>query len=540
MIEGAKAEAPDEVLTLNVVPILTEGHIRLPPGAPRTYPLEIDPRKFQRHDLLPAETTKEEIKRALELSAGNVVIPLDISETAAACSHIMLSVWDAQLRQPLDSLIVPVAVRMPESANKGCESGFGAELMRGGADSLVAYGGDSAGSAAATVGLHTFDFEIGGEMRSFAVFAARDANQDHIYGWEMESVLSDRIGRAAALPERVREARKVLLNPGATEDQRKRAYETAAEVLRSSIFAAKSGRGPGEEAAQAALALFKKIASENPEPLTVYARFTRAGSDLYYSPLGLLSANNKVLGKKLRVIQPLPVRNRPDPPCIDSWVIAGSTELLAGVDDPSAKVALDWMLDKESKPAWVREKIHDAARLKAFLRGEGQSKDTAEPTEGVLLLAHHSTDRGFWFGPNDPPILVEDLKRTYAPGSAVVLGACSTAGPAAADDTLERLNSFGVDGMIVSPFPVDAAYTIRLAREIVSALDEAYSKGREATIAEIFGTALNSTAQSYNKEERYAHTEQVGLEYVLAGDPGLRLCKHESVQPVVPPEPPTP
>ena len=72
------------------------------------------------------------------------------------------------------------------------------------------------------------------------------------------------------------------------------------------------------------------------------------------------------------------------------------------------------------------------------------------------------------------------------------------------------------------------------------ALGDAYSEHREATIAEIFGTALNNTAQSYNKEERYAHTEQVGLEYVLAGDPGLKLCTHERGPPVAPPEPPTP
>jgi hypothetical protein len=88
---------------------------------------------------------------------------------------------------------------------------------------------------------------------------------------------------------------------------------------------------------------------------------------------------------------------------------------------------------------------------------------------------------------------------------------------------VERFNERGVDALIASPFPVPAIYGTRLAVEFPQALEELKQAGGTPTISDLFAVAIDRTARRLEKEFHRNYAE-MGLEYVLLGNPGVKLC----------------
>jgi hypothetical protein len=105
-----------------------------------------------------------------------------------------------------------------------------------------------------------------------------------------------------------------------------------------------------------------------------------------------------------------------------------------------------------------------------------------------------------------------------------VFAACSVA--SAGDYSpgfLWRFNERGVDALIASPFPIPATYGTRLALELPEALQEPRQTGRSRTISDLFARAIMRTTARLEREFAGKYQE-IGLEYVLLGNPGIVLC----------------
>ena len=524
---------------LAVIPVLTDGSVELAENGERVEYFTFNPAKL----MPPRELSADEAantdpiklaKRARAASAGKLELPLFFTERAPACTYVTLAIWDGQLRQPIDSLTVPVSVG-PEPGDH-CADGDADPSVRSGVTSFVSFADVATGEAQATsLSLHSFEFQLKNDMRSFVVVAGHENGKPYVYGWETERPISALLSRTGALPAEIKAARKVLADPKKNTKDRQHAYGKAGAYLRDALFTARPDRDPGIAAAKDALATFKRISSSAAQRLTVHARFTtpgRNGQELFYSPLRLLAAAGADgLAGDIRVIQPLPKRHGTAQTCIDRWTIIAGPNLVTKEEDPDAKDALDAML--AAQRGWVAETISHSTRLSSFFAGEDPPPATApvapaEPAEhraeGLLLLAHHSDDAGFYFDEGQA-VMVERAKRSFRPGSVAVLAACATASAGSADGFLKWLNTSRVDGVVASPFLVDASYATLMSHEIFKELDRAYTKGDTPTLAEILQTAVSKVGKPEGTDAADNPLQLEGMEYVVAGNADVRLCR---------------
>jgi hypothetical protein len=529
---------------LAVIPVLTDGSVELVEGRDRVEYFRVEPEK-----LVPPEANEDVVvdtdliklaKRARAASAGMLELPLFFTEQAPPCTHVTLAIWDGQLRRPIDSLTVAVSVG-PEPGDH-CEEGATDSRVRSGVSSFVSFADVAIGAPPATsLSVHSFEFDLtGSPRRGFVVVAGHENGKPYIYGWEAQRPISELLSRTGALPARIKAARVVLADPNRELEDRKRAYGEVGKYLRDALFTARKDREPGKAAAKDALATFKRIASRGTQGLTVHAQFTTPGlngHDLFYAPLRLLAAAGAdgVTGD-LRIIQPLAKRHGAPETCVDRWTIIAAPGLITADQDPNAKQALDAMLEKQ--PVWVAEMIRDSKRLSSFFAGEAPPPAAAlagaEPAtdraEGVLLLAHHSDDAGFYFEEGHG-VMIERAERMFRPGSVAVLAACATASAGSADGFLKWLNASRVDSVFASPFLVDASYATLMSHEIFKELDRAYTTGATPTLGEILQSAVAQTGMPGGSNAAENLLQLQGMEYVVAGNPNVRLCRLQALAP---------
>ena len=77
---------------------------------------------------------------------------------------------------------------------------------------------------------------------------------------------------------------------------------------------------------------------------------------------------------------------------------------------------------------------------------------------------------------------------------------------------------------------MDASYATLMSHEIFKELDRAYASGNTPTLAEILQIAIDRTPRSSDAEPADISMQLQGLEYVMAGDPDLRLCRLQPQQ----------
>ena len=364
-------------------------------------------------------------------------------------------------------------------------------------------------------------------------------------------------------------------------EERKLAYARAGAYLQSVLFTSRLEQEEGQKAASAALARLRRMVASAPKPPTVFARFTTpgiSGLDLFYSPLRLLAAaGEEGLAKDIRVIQPLPIRRRGDS-CIERWTIVGSMQLITDNMRDGAGEAMKTMLAANKLP-WLSEIVSDDDRLVSFFSGvdpqlldstpgEGTQVPLRAPdnrADGLLVVAHHDDKGGFYFTPTGKAVRLANATRKFREGSAVILAACATANVGSADRFVKLFNRNKVDGIVVSPFLVDASSmrpccrtkssessiaptlpaTPRRWWKSCKPLARTLRKTVRSDVSNLAGEAADgvlslaaageasgpapaippSLATEVPAEEFDTFMRLQGLEYVVAGNPQLRLCR---------------
>jgi hypothetical protein len=293
-------------------------------------------------------------------------------------------------------------------------------------------------------------------------------------------------------------------------------YADAGRELALMLFYADGEDGKTAERAKAALQ--ELVRNSEKTPVVVARLFSSEIVDgrnrTAILPLGLLSATgpDPVLSKPIVVVQPLPRERYTRDTCIEPWTFAVPAELQGVVDEK------DRSLLKEP-PQWYGQRLHNLEAFKSYLIGRDERG--SGKAEGLLVLAHQGGGQ-LWFNDPGERIQPQEIRRIYPAGSVAVLAACSTASPDGNNRAiLERLNLLGIDALIASPFPVTIHYGVPLALEFAALVGEHYRAGRTRTFLELFTEATRRTAQLLAGSGRF---EQMGLEYVVLGDPDVTLC----------------
>jgi tripartite-type tricarboxylate transporter receptor subunit TctC len=520
---SSKSELP---ITLHAVLLgrsLTFAH-----GTPATQQMTI------RMDRLRADSTQDETAKASlrRYQAGQIGIDVLSSQVAAdtvtfevqayesGCASIVVSIWDALMSVPLDSLVHHVEVVENESHSlPGCAPPGGDQRLRGGAATFFGAVLDESVAGSIDAALHVFEFPApGSDKWTVAVFVDRArylsapkgawGTQRGIHSWRLMSSMSDALGKDDEILLLIRAAREKAVKNASD------AYADVAAELRQRLFTAE--RREENEAAGAALASLQTLVRNSEKQPVLLARMYSADGSLLYMPLGLLSANsaNPVLSKRITVVQPLPrERYRSSSSCVESWtfgiptVFTGSTQISLS---PTAQ---------QTRGNWLRT-IPD---LRGYL-GSSSSPQSPGRGEGLLLLAHHS-DGKLWFESSAERVLPQSFRREFAPGSVAILSACSMAGAESGNRAiLDLLNRRNVDAIVASPFPVDAQYGTQLARDFIDVIREQSSKPAPMTIAHVLQLATERTAAYFRAERPTVRYEDMALEFLIAGDHTLRLC----------------
>jgi hypothetical protein len=213
------------------------------------------------------------------------------------------------------------------------------------------------------------------------------------------------------------------------------------------------------------------------------------------------------------VVQPLPrERYSSNDSCVGDWTF--------GVPDVLDQFGpLAALLPNRSPGNW----INDYDSLKKYLEG-GAHADTG-PGLGLLLLAHHDEGK-LWFETVSKRINREQIHRRFPPHSVGIFAACSMASSNRDNSALlNEFNERGVDAIIATPFAIPADYGTRLAIQFtsnVTALRQ--SKGNRPTIVDLFNESMSTTAKLLNEQFKGKY-EEIGLEYVLLGNPMITLCE---------------
>jgi hypothetical protein len=251
-------------------------------------------------------------------------------------------------------------------------------------------------------------------------------------------------------------------------------------------------------------------------------RLTSGGtSHSLFLPLEILGAqgDGAVLAKPITVVQPLPRERYGSAPCVGEWAFGIPTKL-----DVSGRITNPLALISARAPGrWLQ----DVPEVKAYLSDVSDSP--AEPAQGLVLLAHHENGQ-LWFDSPARRIIREDIVREFPAGSIAFLAACSAAMPQDGNAALlYDLNERGVDAVIASPFAIPAEYGTQLAVAFADVVREARQVGRNSTIADLFTQALERTTANLAAKTGGDYAD-IGLEYVLVGNPNLVVCSNAPTQ----------
>ncbi len=520
-IENLLKRGIDE-LRLKLRPVVVGGQIEIIEPIPTGYDLKLDLTKLAPSPLAlqQAAVVLNRVRRgqatlddfADTVHAGE--IRFEIAANSPGCAVVALSVWDRRGTIPYDHLVRTVAVKRRGGPTPDC----GDNQLRGGLNTLLDTATTHLGGAPAPadVALHIFEFPHAGDKRSVAVMVDRLTlertaaetdveDREGVYAWTMRSALTDYLSLPTHLRAKLQAARDRATRGGSSHP-----YGELAKELAEKIFT------PGEAQAQSALRVLQQRVLQTHRRLTLLARIISVDNEPIYLPLGLLAASSAtpVLAKPLTVIQPL-VRERyvHRSTCIEPWTFTIPRQLkgvrgidLAGIERPER----GWSRWLDTLPSLVN-----------YLTGAGVVS-TGKQGEGLLLLAHH--DSGvLWFNDSGQRAKIEDFRRTFKPGSAAILAACSTLGVKPENRLIAKeLNTMGMDALIVSPFQVLADYGAQFAVDFAATVERNRVGNQQPTIVELFEQATQRTAEVYRDAGK--SLDEMALEFMVLGDHNLKLC----------------
>ncbi|MGY8662868.1 hypothetical protein Q3C01_10925 [Bradyrhizobium sp. UFLA05-109] len=505
-----------KTLQLKIKPLLSEGTgLRFDAPNQVDLPLEADLERIR------SPNTEEEKRYA----AGATTLPtfsaraaagamrFKFHTEAAGCFAIVLAILN-ESGFPLDHLVRWVATAKPGDPSPACQSEASGQRLQqySGLDQLLRISlelEETNSSRFASAAFHIFDTPAG----SFVVFVDGRANRKKsIFAWQTGESIANYVSDPHRLPLLIQRARDAAQTSGGSSG----AYIGAAKELADILF---SGQGDAyeDEAAQAKAAFQELVAQSPSRPVVVVRVVSDAKSGQNRSvflPLGILGAagNGAVLTQPITVMQPLPRESYAanSKACVGDWTFGVPPEL----DRDNEDISQLWPPDASGKN-WV----HDVAGLKAYLSDASPVGD--QPGQGFVLLAHHGNGN-LWFDDEAQRVIRQNVTRRFPGGSVAVFAACSVATASYDTTFVQRFNERGVDTLIASPFPVPATYGTRLALEFPQAIEDV-RKGAKPTVGDLFAAAIARTAHRL-EEDAKRNFREMGLEYVLLGNPNTPLC----------------
>jgi hypothetical protein len=455
------------------------------------------------------------------IAAGQVSFQVRLKDTTtASCAVIAFTIWDIH-SNPIDHLLqtIPIA---DGSTEPNCKTN-GVEALKGGFGTLLdpafAVGPGTDDQRPIRAALHLFETKVGGEKQSFAIFIdktkysapldGKPESERGVYAWRLAHWLSDYISDAAGLPLQISLAWKAADKGGSAP------YAQVANELAVKIF----GAEPGDEAkADDAKAALKALSEAETAPV-VLARVIGSNNQKLYIPLGLISGTGNIRGlpRPITVLQPLPEERYGARRCIRSWSFGLSRDTKDLIDGRT-KTALAELTS--TQPEFGEAWLTTNRALREYLSTSGMNDAAGE---GFVLLAHHD-GQGIYIESPEDRLLPAELRRRYTSGSIALLASCTVSNPSGDMAFINRLNSNGMDAMIVSPFNVRLDYGARLALEFANTVRAHRRNGTTPTVAQMFSEATLAATRYFGDQARQQRLEDMALEFELVGDPYLRLC----------------
>lgn len=509
---------------LNIKPMVPEGSgLRLADDK-NSYLMTVDLRKLRQPN---ADAARQYAEGSItvdglsrQASAGSVQIAF--TAESKGCATIAFAVFKGLV--PLDHLVQRVSIGETSTSAPVCDSANPAQAnaLSGGLNSLrkVSLGLEGSGaSATAAAALHIFDFA----SYSMAVFVdGRPGKNQTVYGWQTASSVVDFL-RQDQFQNLILKARSD------SADKKPGSYVRAAQELSKVLFHTKPGHST-ENNAKNALAAFRAVVREAPGSPVIVVRVASdaAGGQnrSIYVPLGILGAKGQgaVLERPIIVVQPMAIERYPSrDKCIGDWMFAvpHALEKVSGA-----------IMPPNFFPAKIPgQRISDIDRLREYLAATASVATTGgvpfasmvTPAVGFVVLAHQ--DEGvMWFAESTNHIMPHDIEKTFPTGSVGIFAACSAASAKGRNAALlQRLNEQGIDTLIASPFTIDAGYGVVFASSFAEVVAGIASDQPPPTILELFDKTIARTAQKF-KDRTDGEYGELGLEYVLLGNPAIRLC----------------
>lgn len=460
--------------------------------------------------------------RAMAKDVRSGFVSFGLTPTNRGCATIAFSVWlkIGKGVQPLDHIIFRIPVGRSSEQVLRCENERGMVRLRGGFGTLLSAALSRADHADQTIdaGLHIFEHGAGKPEASVAVFAAQNETSGGIdvFSWQTDSIISTFIEDRNQLPRHVHRAREAARN-----DDSDYPYATVARLMELKLF---SGRSKDDESqAGQALKALQGLAARNAYA-RVAARLYSFRDEPLYVPLNLLSArgNPPVLTNPIVVLQPLPSEKySTSQVCVDAWTF-GIPDQLSKADRASALIRTFTAENAQ----WLQPRLKNRTEAIRFFDTQPV---VGNRSEGLLLLAHQGHGQ-LWFDENEGKIQKEHIRREYPEGSVAILMACSTASQAENNgEILEKLNRRGIQGMVVSPFAVDAEYSAMLA---VAFAQEIKAAREQLSLLELFDRAARSVVEklketakpSIKSDIKSEMAEEMAREFLILGDYALKLC----------------
>jgi hypothetical protein len=85
-----------------------------------------------------------------------------------------------------------------------------------------------------------------------------------------------------------------------------------------------------------------------------------------------------------------------------------------------------------------------------------------------------------------------------------------------------RLNEYGVDAIVASPFPVDINYGVLLSENLVKVMSEAYAKKETLSVYQIFQRAVDKIRAVPASQKKYG---EMDFEFLVLGNGQIRMCR---------------
>ncbi len=416
-------------------------------------------------------------------------LPIHVKNGAEKCFQVAVTVWNESDFRPLDHLVISVSSEKNNICQHPIQGGFSTMAIAASGDGYPLYDGF----------FQIFEYETNsGPINTKAIFLDRasyekSGGKSGLYSWEIQSKATDYLN-GQGLYSAIKKARL------STEKEK---YREISQEFKSKIFPVDIYDNNGNS--NSAFLSLMNLGSESANP-RVMARFVSVSGKNVYAPFGILNAH-PMIKRKFTLSYSLPRENRVHGKCIARWALAYPVEL------DGQPASLEWDESTMNLPHGKGVRLADINALRCYFKDDAAENCSIDipdrkndKPEALILLAHH--DNGLiWYSDSEQGlnrIPIDSEPRTFSAGSVAFLSACSVLNSSSDSARLvSRLNDYGMDAIVASPFPVDSEYGILLSKNLIKIIARGYKENKKLSVYDIFAEANNLMREDKFYSDKY-------------------------------------